>query len=69
MKDFLLGTPPDQITESEKVRRLQDISDRMLAARNNPDPIQFFTDLQALHKEEQELDRRYPSVNPVKHED
>lgn len=68
---MMLGTPPDVISEEEKIRRLQDISDRQLAARRKPfmtvkDIIATQLEIIALHKEEQALDLKYPSVPPVR---
>jgi hypothetical protein len=63
----LLGTPPDQITEAEKIRRLQDICDREVALMNRKAATveeinEIFQAKIALAREEQELDRKYPSV-------
>lgn len=69
----LLGTPGDQISEKEKIRRLQDISDRMVALMNQSRPPEalekYFEDMNALRLEEQELDRRYPSLPPERDND
>lgn len=69
MKDRLLGTPPDQILESEKLRRLQDISDREIAHSKTFTPtsdvdasIKHMQERIEFIKEEQELDRRYPGM-------
>ena len=65
MRDILLGTPPDQITEAEKMRRLQDIADRRVAHKaptngSLDDALEYFRKLNELIEEEHELDRRYP---------
>lgn len=65
--DRLLGTPPDQILESEKLCRLQDIADRHVAILNRPKTTvaeieQWSNDLIAIHEEERELDRKYPGL-------
>jgi len=66
-QDVLLGNAPDQITEAEKIRRLQDIYDRRLALKkptpgNVDEALEWFQAINALQDEEHELDRRYPGV-------
>jgi hypothetical protein len=56
----LLGNPPDQITEQEKMNRLQEIADKMLSL-DKSDPLKYFAELRSLCEEEHELDRKYPS--------
>jgi len=60
MKDRLLGTPPDQILESEKMQRLQEIVDRRVF---QSDPERII----AAYKEEHELDRKYPDLPPERY--
>lgn len=63
----LLGTPPDQITEGEKLRRLQALADRLVASFNRvyttfDERIAGHEERIAISEEEHELDRRYPGV-------
>jgi hypothetical protein len=69
VRNILLGTPPNQITEAEKMRRLQDLADRRVALKvpttgNVEDAIAYFRKLNKLIEEEHELDRVYPDQPP-----
>lgn len=67
----LLGTPPDQITEAEKVRRLQDVANRSLKHEKDfrasephsvEEMLKHIEERIEFIKEDHELDRRYPGI-------
>lgn len=69
MADRLLGSVGDQITESEKLRRLQEIADRMVACMKEPVndgnvAIEHIKRMTAIREEEHALDCRYPDLPP-----
>ena len=58
-----LGNSPDQISEGEKKRRLEEISKEKRLAREEKDE-RFIETVNALTKEEVELDQKYPDLPP-----
>lgn len=66
MIDRLLGMPPNQILESEKLKLLQEISDRHIAHLNTAPTqetmVEWFEKLISLHEEEAKIDRLYPGL-------
>lgn len=62
MSDKLLGTAPDQITESDKERRLKELNDKIGATDTSVEGwLDGYSELRAAVNE---LERKYPDLPP-----